>query len=109
MENDQKQEDLVEDGSFGAAINSVKAGLRAARKGWNGKGMFIYLNRGSTAVLPERGTTIECVSDHLFDLGDDGTVTRLPNINMQSASGSTVTGWLASQTDLLADDWIVFE
>ena len=35
-----------------------------------------------------------------------GTITRLPNLNMRAATGSTVTGWLASQTDILAEDWV---
>ena len=95
--------------TFGDALAALKEGKRAAREGWNGKGMFIYLNRGSVAVLPERDTTIEGISDHLFELGDNGTVTRLPNLNMRAATGSTVTGWLASQTDLLAEDWEILD
>ena len=91
--------------SFGEALEYLKNECRIARAGWNGKGMFIYLNKGSTTSLPSRETTIEGISDHLFELGDDDTVTRLPNINMRAASGSTVTGWLASQTDILAEDW----
>ena len=93
--------------SFGDALESLKKGYRIARAGWNGKGMFIHLNKGSTPSLPDRETTIEGISDHLFELGDDDTVTRLPNINMQAASGSIVTGWLASQADMLADDWAI--
>lgn len=95
--------------TFGDALAALKEGKRAAREGWNGKGMFIFLNKGSVASLPERDTTIEGISDHLFELGDDGTVTRLPNLNMRAASGSTVTGWLASQTDLLAEDWEILD
>lgn len=95
--------------TFGQAIEALKAGKAVARSGWNGKGMFLFLNKGSASALPDRGTTIEGISDHLFDLGDDGTVTRLPNINMRAASGSTVTGWLASQADLLAEDWTIIE
>jgi hypothetical protein len=91
--------------TFGEAVEAMKVGERVAREGWNGKGMFVWLNRGSTDCLPDRETTIEGVSDHLFDLGDDDTIVRLPNINMRAATGSTVTGWLASQTDILAEDW----
>jgi hypothetical protein len=91
--------------SFGEALEALKRGYRIARSGWNGKGMWVFLNKGSAPVFPQRETTIEGISDHLFDLGDEDTVTRLPNINMRTASGSTVTGWLASQTDMLAEDW----
>lgn len=91
--------------SFGDALEALKKGYRIARKGWNGKGMFLYLNKGSVATMPQDGSTIEGIDSDLFELGDTGTVTRLPNINMRTASGSTVTGWLASQTDMLAEDW----
>lgn len=90
--------------NFGDAIEAAKLGQRIARAGWNGKGMFVYLNKGSTAA-PDM--TIVGVSIDLFDAGDDGTVTRMPNLNMKAADGSTVTGWLASQTDILAEDWSV--
>lgn len=93
--------------TFGQALEALKKGHCIARAGWNGKGMFVSLNKGSSEFLsPGRTETIEGVSETLFDLGDTGTVTRLPKLNMRAASGSTVTGWLASQTDLLAEYWI---
>lgn len=93
--------------NFGQALEAIKKGHCIARAGWNGKGMFVYLNKGNSEFLsPGRTETIEGVSETLFELGNIGTVTRLPNINMRAATGSTVTGWLASQTDLLAEDWI---
>ena len=57
----------------------------------------------------ERGELIDGVHPDLFEKGATGTVTRLPNINMRAASGATVTGWLASQTDILAEDWTIVE
>ncbi|BEV44407.1 DUF2829 domain-containing protein [Afipia carboxidovorans] len=102
---------------FGKALGLLRAGQRVARKGWNGKGMFIFLNKGNFdgAALgfkpgdqPTAGhpSTIDGISLGLFENGAAGTSTRLPNINMRTASGATVTGWLASQNDLLADDWV---
>lgn len=106
--------------TFGQAIEAVKRGRRAARSGWNGKGLFIYLNKGSVdgarlgyrpgeQPLPDHQSTLDGVRLGLFETGDTGTLTRLPNINMHSATGSTVTGWLASQTDLLAEDWTILD
>lgn len=98
--------------TFGEAIESLKDGKCVARNGWNGKGMFIYLNKGSINKDPEcdlEFTEIEGIKVKLFEHGDIGTVTRLPNLNMKSATGSTVTGWLASQTDILAEDWVILE
>ena len=102
--------------SFGEALAHLKNGQKIARAGWNGKGMFVYLKKGSCdfdSVPKVPGgdsiTHIDGVKRELFETGDTGTVTRLPNLNMRAASGSTVTGWLASQTDLLAEDWEVVE
>lgn len=96
--------------NFGMAIEALKDGFSIARAGWNGKGMFVYLNRGSydaepLSGLPGQPAEMDGISTALFDIGDVGTSTRLPNINMRTASGATVTGWLASQTDMLAEDW----
>lgn len=92
--------------NFGQAIEAVKEGKGIARAGWNGKGMCVYMNRGSRppeAIAPFHNG----VSDRLFDTGDKGTGVRMPNFNMRAADGSIVTGWLASQTDMFAEDWTV--
>lgn len=92
---------------FGAAIRHVKAGRSIRRAGWNGKGMFVYLHLGSHDAKETDAPLISGISRALFVNGATGTVTRLPNLNMRAADGATVTGWLASQTDLLAEDWEV--
>ena len=90
--------------NFGQAIDALKTGKCVMRAGWNGKGMFIYLNKGSAPFL--KGLRcINGVNCFLFDSAPDDTVIRMPNINTRAADGSTVTGWLASQTDMLAEDW----
>ncbi|WP_418131447.1 Gp49 family protein [Variovorax sp. 278MFTsu5.1] len=94
------------DMKFGEALDHLISGGRIQRAGWNGKGMFLWLNLGSHDEH-EQAAAIGGVPRALFMLGDDGTVTRMPNINMRAADGSTVTGWLASQTDMLACDWRV--
>lgn len=93
-------------GDFGTAIRALKEGRRVCRAGWNGKGMFIWLNKGSKGG---EGGGYGGVSVDLFDRGDVGTIVRMPNINMRAADGVTVTGWLASQTDMLAEDWHVLD
>lgn len=95
----------MKNGNFGMAIEEMKAGRSVWREGWNGKGMLIYINQGSQDASLPRGETIEGIDARFFENGDTGTVTRLPNINMKNAAGSTVTGWLASQVDMLAEDW----
>lgn len=99
--------------TFSEALEAVKQGKLISREGWNGKGMFVFLNRGSKETLPPvaegQKEHIEGIDTALFHLGPIGSTTRLPNLNMRAATGSTVTGWLASQTDLLAEDWCIFE
>lgn len=96
------------DMNFGEALEALKRGERVARAGWNGKGMWIALNYGSAdfgdAPAPDM---IDGLRSFLFNGGARDTVTRLPHIMMRTASGATLTGWLASQTDMLADDWMI--
>lgn len=102
---------MITNQTFGAAIEALKSGKSVSREGWNGKGMLIYLNKGSVDIdtIAEPGENIEAIRGDLFVQGDTGTVTRLPNLNMRAASGSTVTGWLASQTDILSEDWCIHD
>ncbi len=89
---------------FGEALKALKEGRKVARKGWNGRGMYIYLTDGRE--IPER-EWIERTPAQETNLTErmNGKVTILPHIDMVSAHGERVIGWLASQTDMLSDDW----
>lgn len=92
--------------SFGAALMALKAGDRIAREGWNGKGMWLSLS----GVLGGRPVAAENFwSPHNAEVArrNGGLATVLPCITMKTASGEILMGWLASQTDMLADDWMV--
>lgn len=82
---------------FAAALTAVKyGGRRAQRAGWNGKGMFIFLVPGSR---------FEVNREPLLSVLGAGTVVNYHgHIDMKTADG-TIVPWVASQTDLLADDW----
>lgn len=95
--------------TFGEAVENLKKGNLVARAGWNGKGMFLSLNLGSADRSLGDQSHFDGVPGRLLENGCAGTVTRLPNINMRTASGATVMGWLASQTDVLAEDWVMVE
>lgn len=83
--------------TFSAALELVKAGARVARSGWNGKGMFVFLVPGSTFTVNREPL--------LSILGEGTEVNYHGHIDMRTADG-TIVPWLASQTDLLAEDWI---
>ena len=93
-----KQTDFVH--SFSWALDRLKEGKKVCRTGWNGKGMFLTLQEGSTVV----GTMMR--NKPAKDFYGDGEVKICPHIDMKAADGSYVVGWLASQTDMLADDWM---
>ncbi len=98
--------------SFSAALACLKAGYRVARAGWNGKGMFVYLVPGSTVEFENlRGPAKEAaIKATEFEGGQQGSARYINgHIDMKAADGQLVIGWLASQTDLLAEDWMLVE
>ena len=83
---------------FGDALGALKQGKRVAREGWNGKGMFLFLVPGST---------FEVNRPPLLGIYPEGTrINYHAHIDMKTAQ-DTVVPWLASQTDVLAEDWVV--
>lgn len=94
--------------NFGQALEALKLGARIARSGWNGKGMWLCLSG------PLEGRTINAPSfwsDHCraYAEANGGMATVLPCINMKTATGEILMGWLASQTDMLAEDWCILD
>ena len=75
---------------FGEAVGFLKDGYKVARAGWNGKGMWIR--------KIERGEPSPC----------DNGMENLPYLEMKTADNKLVP-WLASQTDILAEDWVIVE
>jgi hypothetical protein len=88
---------------FGMAIMLLKQGHCVARKGWNGKGMYLALQAGTTIPVENaRGGAALAMANEGFD-----KIEICPHIDMRSADGKCVVGWLASQTDMLAEDWCI--
>lgn len=83
---------------FGHVLDMLRDGGKMARAGWNGKGMWVALSPG-----------FELSQEHVYsgpvqaDMGDNLGVFR-PYIIMKTVDGEYVP-WVASQTDLLAEDW----
>jgi len=95
----------VSDLAFGEALEILKRGGKIARKGWNGKGMFLAIQKGSVINSEQaRGG----VAKYLADDGQD-KIKIGDHIDMKAADGSVVVGWLASQTDMLSEDWEIVE
>jgi hypothetical protein len=96
----EKKCEAVEMFNFGKALELLKEGKKVCRAGWNGKGMFLTLQKGSIV----KGNMMR--NEPAKDFYGDGDVKICPHIDMKAADGSYVVGWLASQTDMLADDWM---
>lgn len=84
---------------FGSALVCLNNGFKVQRHGWNGKDMFIYLNPASDIIVSEGrpmsagipvGTKVHCNAYLMMKTAD---------------ADATVVPWLASQTDILAEDW----
>lgn len=85
---------------FGAALCALKVGMKVAREGWNGKGMFLFLVPGSVFKVNRAP---------LLGIYPEGTeINYRPHIDMKTVDGEIVP-WVASQTDVLAEDWCVVE
>lgn len=84
---------------FSKALSKLKMGYKVARKGWNGKGMFLYYV--SEGKYPERMGAI-------CGYFKDGLVPYDAYIAIKTAQDNVVP-WLASQTDVLAEDWCIVE
>lgn len=92
--------DTEEGVTFGYAVELLKSGCKVARKGWNGKGMFLFLVQGSNFKVSR---------PPLLGIYPEGTeINYQPHIDMKTAQ-DTVVPWLASQSDVLAEDWAVVE
>lgn len=84
--------------NFGKAIEALKQGKKVTRKGWNGKKMFLYYV--PEGLYPARTDAAKSIAD------ENGKVQYGPYIAMKTAQGNVVP-WLASQTDMLSEDWEV--
>ena len=85
--------------NFGKAIEAMKKGEKVTRKGWNGKGMFLFLAKSTDIETDADLTVCEHMQGNLV----------MPSIVMKTADDKFCVGWLASQTDMLAEDWMTIE
>lgn len=95
---------------FGLAVEALKRGEKVARAGWNGKGMWLSLS--CNAINGPRAIAFENFwsnNNSEYARLNGGSAVVHPCITMKTADGGILMGWLASQTDMLADDWQIAE
>lgn len=88
---------MLETFSFGKAIELLKTGVKVSREGWNGKNQYIQLATNISYKTMD-GEIVNCEHNNIGNKA----------IAFVGTSGVQM-GWLASQADMLAEDWIVYK
>jgi hypothetical protein len=91
---------------FGEALELCRKGYLIYRTGWNGKNQFIYHEKGSSVAVPDlRADAVRewAEKDGLL------AIEIMGHFSIKTTAGVIQRGWLASQGDMQAEDWEVFE
>lgn len=95
---------------FGEAIRTLKAGLKVARAGWNGRGMYLWLK---PAVEVKREWCRDPYLIEAIDRNGGESIAALGTICMfthdSTGRKAVLTGWQASQSDMLCEDWYIVD
>ena len=102
---EEAYDDIQSEFGFDSAIFLLKKGHKLARKGWNGKDMWISVSKGSVIEAAKFWNP----HNARFAKEQGGSAEVLDSITMKTADGKILMGWLASMSDMLADDWCVVE
>lgn len=87
--------------SFSVALEYMKRGKKMTREGWNGKGMYVVLQKGYPDGVAINKNTSEATGI------PEGTLVKFrPYLMIKTVDGSFAP-WVSSNTDLLAEDWVI--
>ena len=93
--------------SFGIAVEALKDGKFVTRNGWNGKNMFLWLK---PATIIEESWCKDPILKEIAKI-EGGSIEALGTICIYTTNAhgrkAILTGWLASQADILSNDWII--
>lgn len=109
MENTTENTESKSLMNFGQAIEALNRGEKVSRKGWNGKGMYLW-KKPAFEITPEICSDPK-LKQAVIDNG--GRLLGLPTICMYTHDSTgrkaVLTGWLASQSDIFAEDWVLVD
>ena len=107
---------MEENKNFGDAIVALKQGKRVCRQGWNGKGLFVFMQVPSEIkkeIVPKMQSLPQTVKDEFqkrFDNPDEQIDAIYYHNQMALVSPSNlISGWSPSGSDALAEDWIILD
>ena len=93
---------------FGEALEALKEGKKVAREGWNGKGMWLVLMPALQLPPFSSQAPGAKVNDRTAKhIGVNTPLDSQPYIAMWTAAKQWQPGWLASQADMLSEDWLI--
>jgi hypothetical protein len=103
--------------TFGLAVEALKKGHKIARKGWNGKGLFVFMQVPSTIaidIVPKMQSLPKSVKDEFENRFQSVRDTKFATINYSNQMAlvnpdNSINGWAPSASDTLAEDWIIVE
>jgi len=96
--------------NYGQALDALQNGCILARDGWNGKGMWIFMQIGnivSKDFIPNFKSLPDSVKAKLS--GIDKDVVFNASVTMMTAQGTMQPGWHPSQPDMFATDWYILK
>jgi hypothetical protein len=93
--------------TLGEALEALKEGAHVARKGWNGVGMRLFML--PAAHVPKAAIYDPALRKLMDEQIEGDTFEALPTIRMFTADKKVLTGWLASQSDMFAEDYYILE
>lgn len=83
--------------NFGQALEAVKRGQLIAREGWNGKNQYVFLAHAT-----------EFEADAFLEEFEDVSIIIADMLVLRTQNKTLQPGWLASQSDMLAEDWYIY-
>jgi uncharacterized protein (DUF1919 family) len=99
----------MENLNFGQAVEALKQGKRVARTGWNGKGLFIFMQVPSQIneeIVPKIQSLPQSVKDEFARRG--GSISYSNQMALVNTDNS-INGWAPSPSDTMAEDWVVLD
>jgi hypothetical protein len=112
-ENLEEVEPVTSNLTFGQAVEALKQGKRIARQGWNGKGMFVFMQVPSEIakdIVPKMQSLPQSVKDEFqkrFE-NSSGSIYYSNQLALVNPS-NLINGWAPSVSDALAEDWVILD
>lgn len=106
---------MQENLNFGQAIEALKQGKRVARQGWNGKGLFVFMQVPSmigAEIIPKMQSLPQAVKDEFtrrFEKDPSNAFIEYKNQLAMVYPDNNIYGWVASPSDVLENDWCILD